>query len=151
MRVGAAVPDKRVAAAALEAGIGGFSFLPRHPRWHRRRAAHEMPAPMGAENAANGSSRVRALDRKGEVHVLSNAEMGYAYRHSSAPAELIFVEALFEGYGRSQDAIKAAMDEVQHHRETVQADPREDRRLDLQEPAGQFGLERGRRGGRPAG
>ena len=63
---------------------------------------------------------MRALDRKGEAHVLSNEQMGYAYRHSSAPAELIFVEALFEGYSEDRETIKAAMDEVQHHRETVQ-------------------------------
>lgn len=118
IRVGAAVPDKRVAAAALEAGIGGFHFY------------HGIPGGIGGAlrmNAgANGAEtrervvEVRALDRKGEVHVLSNAEMGYAYRHSSAPADLIFVEALFEGYRQEQEAIKAAMDEVQHHRETVQ-------------------------------
>lgn len=118
IRVGAAVPDKRVAAAALEAGIGGFHFY------------HGIPGGIGGAlrmNAgANGAEtrervvEVRALDRRGEVHVLSNDEMGYAYRHSSASAELIFVEALFEGYADAPEAIRAAMDEVQHHRETVQ-------------------------------
>jgi UDP-N-acetylmuramate dehydrogenase len=46
--------------------------------------------------------------------------MGYAYRHSSAPAGLIFTSAVFEGYAEDKDAIRAAMDAVQHHRETVQ-------------------------------
>ena len=46
--------------------------------------------------------------------------MGYAYRHSSAAADLIFTSATFEGYAEDKDAIKAAMDAVQHHRETVQ-------------------------------
>ena len=32
IRAGAAAPDKRVAAFALEAGIGGFAFLSRHSR-----------------------------------------------------------------------------------------------------------------------
>ena len=63
---------------------------------------------------------VRALDRKGNVHTLSNADMGYAYRHSSAPPDLIFTSAIFEGYPEDQATIKAAMDAVQHHRETVQ-------------------------------
>jgi UDP-N-acetylmuramate dehydrogenase len=63
---------------------------------------------------------VRALDRKGETHVLSNAEMGYAYRHSSAPKDLIFVGAEMEGYAEDVAVIRAAMDEVQTHRETVQ-------------------------------
>ncbi len=63
---------------------------------------------------------VRAVDRKGGIHVLTNAEMGYAYRHSSAPDDLIFISAVFEGYAEDKATIKAAMDAVQHHRETVQ-------------------------------
>jgi UDP-N-acetylmuramate dehydrogenase len=63
---------------------------------------------------------VRALDRQGSVHTLSNADMGYAYRHSSAPKDLIFTSAVLEGFPEDRETIKAAMDEVQHHRETVQ-------------------------------
>src|SRR5690606_5941201 len=48
------------------------------------------------------------------------AEMGYGYRHSSAPKDLIFVSAEFEGFEEDRGAIKAAMDAVQAHRETVQ-------------------------------
>jgi UDP-N-acetylmuramate dehydrogenase len=118
IRAGAATPDKRVAAAALEAGIGGFHFY------------HGIPGAVGGALRMNAGANgvetrervveVRALDRKGEAHVLSNADMGYAYRHSSAPAGLIFTSAVFEGYAEDRTAIKAAMDEVQHHRETVQ-------------------------------
>jgi UDP-N-acetylmuramate dehydrogenase len=118
IRAGAATPDKRVAALALEAGIGGFHFY------------HGIPGAIGGAlrmNAgANGTEtrervvEVRALDRKGNVHTLSNAEMGYAYRHSSAPADLIFTSAIFEGYPEEKEKIKEAMDAVQHHRETVQ-------------------------------
>ncbi len=63
---------------------------------------------------------VRAFDRKGELHVLSNADMGYAYRHSSASPDLIFTSALFEGIPGDREEIQKAMDEVQNHRETVQ-------------------------------
>ena len=63
---------------------------------------------------------VRALDRKGTVHVLTNDEMGYAYRHSAASRDLIFTSAVFEGYPAEEAEIRAKMDEVQHHRETVQ-------------------------------
>ncbi len=118
IRAGAATPDKRVAAAALDAGIGGFHFY------------HGIPGAIGGAlrmNAgANGvetrerALEVRALDRQGNVHILSNAGMGYAYRHSSAPAGLIFISALFEGYAEDKEAIGAAMDAVQQHRETVQ-------------------------------
>ncbi len=118
IRAGAATPDKRVAALAHEAGIGGFHFY------------HGIPGAIGGALRMNAGANgvetrervveVRALDRKGNVHTLSNAEMGYAYRHSSAPADLIFTSAVFEGYPEDKATIKAAMDAVQHHRETVQ-------------------------------
>ncbi len=63
---------------------------------------------------------MHAIDRKGARHVLSNAQMGYAYRHSSAPKDLIFTRAIFEGTPVDKEQIRADMDAVQHHRETVQ-------------------------------
>ncbi len=118
IRAGAATPDKRVAALAHESGIGGFHFY------------HGIPGGIGGALRMNAGANgvetcervveVRALDRQGNLHVLSNADMGYAYRHSSAPAGLIFTSALFDGFGAEKDDIRKAMDEVQHHRETVQ-------------------------------
>ena len=118
LRAGTATPDKRVAAAALEAGLSGFHFY------------HGIPGGIGGALRMNAGANgvetrervveVRALDRKGELHVLSNADMGYAYRHSSASPELIFTSALFEGAPGDREDIQRAMDEVQHHRETVQ-------------------------------
>ena len=118
IRAGAAMPDKRLAAVALEAGIGGFHFY------------HGIPGAVGGALRMNAGANgvetrervveVRALDRQGNLHVLSNADMGYSYRHSSAPKELVFTSAVFEGYPEDRTAIRAAMDAVQHHRETVQ-------------------------------
>lgn len=118
LAAGAVCPDKHLAALALETGLSGFHFY------------HGIPGAIGGAlrmNAgANGSEtrervvEVHAIDRRGERHVLSNAEMGYAYRHSSAPKDLIFTRAIFEGIPAGKDEIRVAMDEVQHHRETVQ-------------------------------
>ncbi|MCP4316013.1 MAG: UDP-N-acetylmuramate dehydrogenase [Hyphomicrobiales bacterium] len=118
MEAGAACPDKRLSAAAHQAGIGGFHFY------------HGIPGAIGGAlrmNAgANGTEtrerviEVHALDRKGKKHVLSNADMGYAYRHSDASPDLIFTHAVFEGYREDSDTIRKEMDAVQHHRETVQ-------------------------------
>ena len=118
IRAGAATPDKRVAALAHEAGIGGFHFY------------HGIPGAIGGALRMNAGANgvetrdrvveVRAVDRKGEVHTFSNDDMGYAYRHSSVPAELVFVSGVFEGVPEDKVAIKAAMEAVQHHRETVQ-------------------------------
>jgi UDP-N-acetylmuramate dehydrogenase len=118
IRAGAAIPDKRLAAFALEAGIGGFHFY------------HGIPGGLGGALRMNAGANgvetrervveVRALDRKGDLHVLTNAEMGYSYRKSTAPADLVFTSAVMEGYAEDREAIRAAMDAVQHHRETVQ-------------------------------
>ncbi len=118
LRAGAACPDKRLAAVALAAGIGGFHFY------------HGIPGAVGGAlrmNAgANGTEtcervvEVHALDRDGNRHVLTNGDMGYAYRHSSAPEDLIFTGAVFEGHADEADAIRSAMEAVQTHRETVQ-------------------------------
>jgi UDP-N-acetylmuramate dehydrogenase len=118
MRVGAAMADKRLAAHALEAGIGGFAFY------------HGIPGGIGGAlrmNAgANGAEtrerlvEVVAIDRRGERHLLTNADMGYTYRHSSVPEELIFVEATYEGAFDDRDKIRAEMDAVQAHREAAQ-------------------------------
>ncbi|WP_292464388.1 UDP-N-acetylmuramate dehydrogenase, partial [Mesorhizobium sp.] len=118
IKAGAATPDKRLAAVAYEAGIGGFHFY------------HGIPGAVGGALRMNAGANgvetrermveVQALDRAGNVHTLSNADMGYAYRHSSAPGGLIFTSAIFEGIPQDKVAIKAAMDAVQNHRETVQ-------------------------------
>ncbi|PTE09102.1 UDP-N-acetylmuramate dehydrogenase [Mesorhizobium helmanticense] len=118
IKAGAATPDKRLAAVAYEAGIGGFHFY------------HGIPGAIGGALRMNAGANgvetrervveVRALDRKGNAHTLSNADMGYAYRHSAAPSGLIFTSAVFEGTQEDKATIKAAMDAVQHHRETVQ-------------------------------
>lgn len=118
LRAGTAVPDKRVAAAALEAGLGGFHFY------------HGIPGGIGGALRMNAGANgvetcqrvieVRALDRKGELHILSNSDMGYAYRNSAAASDLIFTSAVFEGVPSEREDIQKAMDEVQHHRETVQ-------------------------------
>ena len=118
IRAGAATPDKRVAAVALEAGIGGFHFFHGIPGGVD--GALRMNAGANGVETRERVVEVRALDRKGEVHILSNADMGYAYRHSAAPKDYIFISAVFEGHPEDRETIKTAMAAVQHHRETVQ-------------------------------
>ena len=118
IRVGAALPDKRLAAFALEQGLGGFAFY------------HGVPGTVGGAlrmNAgANGvETRERlveanAVDRAGHRVTLANADMGFTYRHSAAPDDLIFTDALFQGLPSDAATIRAEMDAVQTHRETAQ-------------------------------
>jgi UDP-N-acetylmuramate dehydrogenase len=118
LEVGAAMPDKRLAAAALEAGIGGLHFY------------HGIPGGVGGALRMNAGANgvetrdrvveVHAIDRTGDTHVFTNAQMGYGYRHSAVSKDLIFTHAVFEGYREDPATIRAEMDAVQHHRETVQ-------------------------------
>ena len=118
VRVGTAVPDKRLAAAALERGLGGFHFY------------HGIPGAIGGALRMNAGANgfetaarvvsVQAVTRTGERVTIPGEEMGYAYRHSSAPTDLIFTSAVMEGEPADRDEIRRLMDEVQHHRETVQ-------------------------------
>ena len=118
IRVGAAMADKRLAALALEVGLGGFAFY------------HGIPGGIGGAlrmNAgANGvetSQRVIelvAIDRRGERHVLTNSDLRYSYRHSAAAEDFIFAEAIYEGVFEDRDRIRAEMDAVQAHRELAQ-------------------------------
>ncbi|MCY0147866.1 UDP-N-acetylmuramate dehydrogenase [Hoeflea sp. G2-23] len=118
LEAGAACPDKHLAAKALETGLAGFHFY------------HGIPGAIGGALRMNAGANgvetrdrvveVHAVDRAGQRHVFANAEMGYAYRHSSAPKDLIFTRAVFEGTPGERGEIREAMDAVQHHRETVQ-------------------------------
>jgi UDP-N-acetylmuramate dehydrogenase len=118
IRAGAICPDKNIAAMALDNGIGGFAFY------------YGIPGSIGGAitmNAgANGTETrerlvaVEAVDRKGNRVTLANADMHYTYRHSAAPEGLIFTHGIFEGYPEEKAKIRAEMDAVRHHRETVQ-------------------------------
>lgn len=115
---GAGASDKRIAGAALEAGIAGFHFY------------HGIPGSLGGALRMNGGANgvetaarvveVQAVDRRGKRHTLSLADMGFSYRLSRAPEDLIFVSALLRGEKGDREDIRKAMDEVQHHRESVQ-------------------------------
>ncbi|PCI05500.1 MAG: UDP-N-acetylenolpyruvoylglucosamine reductase [Hyphomicrobiales bacterium] len=118
LRVGAAVQDKRLAAKALELGIGGFEFYHGIPGGIG--GALRMNAGANGAETTNRVKEVTALDRQGNKHTLSHADMGYSYRHSEADKGLIFTSCLMEGEPQDKADIQKAMDVVQHHRETAQ-------------------------------
>jgi UDP-N-acetylmuramate dehydrogenase len=118
VRVGAAVLDKRLAAFALEEKLAGFAFY------------HGIPGTVGGAlrmnaGASGGETRERlieahAVDRQGNRRTLTNAGMGFTYRHTNAPDDLIFTEALFQGTVAPREDIHAAMVAVEDHRESAQ-------------------------------
>ncbi|WP_153768251.1 UDP-N-acetylmuramate dehydrogenase [Labrenzia sp. CE80] len=118
LKVGAAVPDKRLSEAAAKAGLGGFSFYTGIPGGVG--GALRMNAGAHGTETRDRMVELIGIDRQGRRHVLSNADMNYAYRHSEAPKDMIFTEAVFEGEAVSEEVIRREMDEVVAHRERAQ-------------------------------
>jgi UDP-N-acetylmuramate dehydrogenase len=118
VRAGAAVPDVKVSRAAQEAGIAGLSFM------------RGIPGGIGGALRMNGGAygretkdtlvEARAVDRRGQIHVLSNADLHYTYRHCGAPEDYIFTQVLLAGTRGDPAVIAAEMDKITESREATQ-------------------------------
>jgi UDP-N-acetylmuramate dehydrogenase len=118
LRAGAAVPDVKVARAAQEAGLSGLSFL------------RGIPGSIGGALRMNGGAygrevkdalvEARAVDRSGKVHRLSNADMGFSYRHCGVADDYVFTKAIFRAEHGDRAAIAAEMDKITEAREATQ-------------------------------
>ena len=118
LRVGALVPDVRAAMAAAKAGIGGLSFYRGIPG--SIGGALRMNAGAHGGETKDFLIEARAVDRKGRVHILSNEQMGYAYRHCSVSDDMIFTQALFAGFAGDPEELAREMREVTEYREQKQ-------------------------------
>jgi UDP-N-acetylmuramate dehydrogenase len=115
---GAAALDKRVSEIAASANLAGLEFY------------FGIPGTIGGAlrmNAgANGAETkdvlldATGIDRKGNIHTLTNAEMKFVYRNCGVDPSMIFTSARFRGKPAPAEAIRARMNEVQTHRETAQ-------------------------------
>jgi UDP-N-acetylmuramate dehydrogenase len=115
---GAAAPDVRVAQAAAAAGVAGLEFY------------RGIPGSIGGAlrmnaGAHGGETRetlveARGIDRSGAVRRFSAAEMGFSYRHSRAPADVIFTQGVFQGRPGETSAILAQMERITAAREASQ-------------------------------
>ncbi len=118
VRAGAAALDVAVAKAAAGAELTGLEFL------------RGIPGTVGGAlrmNAGAYGGEIKdvlieavALDRCGERHLLSVAEMGFGYRTSCVPEDFIFIEALFQGRPGKAEEIAARMAAISEARETAQ-------------------------------
>lgn len=118
VRAGAAALDKKVAHTAAKAGIGGLEFFTGVPGLIG--GALRMNAGCYDRETNDVLIEAAALDRLGRRIVVKADELGYAYRHSDAPEDWIFVEALFQGEPDDADAVTARMDEITARRESTQ-------------------------------
>jgi UDP-N-acetylmuramate dehydrogenase len=112
------VPDVKVARAAADAGIAGLSFYRGVPG--AIGGALRMNAGAYGRETKDALIEARAIDRKGRLHVLKNADLGYGYRHSNAPADFIFTQATFGGERGDAREIAAEMEKITEARESTQ-------------------------------
>ena len=118
IRAGAAAPDVKIARAAADAGIAGLSFFRGIPG--SIGGALRMNAGAHGGETTDVLVEARGLDRAGKLHVFSHADMGFSYRHSSVPADIIFTQALFQGHPGVPSEILAEMDAITAAREAAQ-------------------------------
>ena len=117
---GAAALDAAVSRAAGRAGVAGLEFLT------------GVPGTVGGACVMNagcygGETRdvlveVHALTRRGEPATLTNAQLGFSYRRSTALArgDLIVTGATFAGTADEPASVQARMAEITSRREAAQ-------------------------------
>jgi UDP-N-acetylmuramate dehydrogenase len=118
MRVGTAMPDMRLAQSAAKAALGGLAFYRGIPGTVG--GALRMNAGAHGSETKDVLAGARAVDRAGNIHVLSLADMGFTYRHCGVPEDFIFTEATYQGTPGEVEEIERQMDEVTAYREAHQ-------------------------------
>jgi UDP-N-acetylmuramate dehydrogenase len=115
---GAAAIDAQLAKHAAAAGISGLEFYRGVPGTIG--GALRMNAGAYGDETKDVLVEAVAYDRSGERHVLTNKEMGFSYRHCSAPDDFIFVGAVFQGEKGDPAEIEIRMKEIMERREATQ-------------------------------
>lgn len=115
---GSAALDSAVARAAAKAGLAGLEFYAGIPGT----IGGALTMNAGCYGAETKDILVSAwgYDRTGTRRQLAVHDFGYTYRHSEAPADIIWVAATFQGYPDDPAAVQARMDEITTRRETTQ-------------------------------
>ncbi len=118
VHAGTAVPDVKVARAAADAALAGLAFYRGVPG--AIGGALRMNAGAYGAETKDVLLEARAVDRKGKLRVLKNADFGFSYRHSAAPADLIYTQATFRAEPGDPKLIAAEMDKITEARESTQ-------------------------------
>lgn len=115
---GAMVLDAILAKKAAEAGIAGLEFYRGVPGTIG--GALRMNAGCYEQETKDVLIECTAIDRGGNIHIFTNAQMGFSYRKCSLGDDLIFVSATFEGTKGEPAEILGRMDEITKRRENSQ-------------------------------
>ncbi len=115
---GAAALDAAVARAAAKAGVAGLEFYAGIPG--SVGGALTMNAGCYGSETKDVLVSAWGIDRTGARRDFALADFGYAYRHSQAPADIIWIEATYEGRPDAPDAIQGRIEAITARREQSQ-------------------------------
>ena len=115
---GAAALDAMVARAAARAGVAGLEFYAGIPGT----IGGALTMNAGCYGAETKDVLVSAwgYDRQGRRRELELADFAYTYRHSEAPADIVWVQATFQGRPDSPDEVQVRIAEITARREQTQ-------------------------------
>ena len=115
---GAGALDSMVARASAKAGIGGLEFYAGIPGTIG--GALTMNAGCYGSETKDVLVSARGVTRTGERVEYALADFGYTYRHSEAPANILWLEATYRGTPDDPEAVQARIDEITSRREQTQ-------------------------------
>lgn len=110
VRAGAAALDAHVAKRAADAGIAGLEFLRTIPG--AIGGGVKMNAGCYGSYMADVVVEVTALDRQGNTVTLRPDALGFDYRSSSIPDDMVIVEAVLQGRPGDPAAIHIQMEDA---------------------------------------
>lgn len=115
---GAGALNGTVASMAAKNGLGGLEFL------------SGIPGSVGGAvcmNAGAYGSEVKdvlveagAVDRDGQVHLLTPEDLQMSYRHTALPSGFIVTHAVFKGQAEDHDVVRARLKEIKQKRNDTQ-------------------------------
>jgi UDP-N-acetylmuramate dehydrogenase len=115
---GAAALDSSVARFAADAGIAGLEFLRGIPGTIG--GALRMNAGCYGREIKDVCIEATAINGQGKRITLTKSDMGFSYRKSQVPDDVVFVGATFEGARDEPGAIRARMEKLVEERESSQ-------------------------------
>ena len=115
---GAGALDAMVAKASAKAGLAGLEFYAGIPGTIG--GALTMNAGCYGSETKDILVSAWGLTRAGERIDYALVDFGYTYRHSEAPADIIWIEAVYRGTPDAPDAVAARIAEITSRRETTQ-------------------------------
>lgn len=115
---GAGALDSMLARASAKAGLGGLEFYAGIPGT----IGGALTMNAGCYGAETKDILVSAwgLTRAGERVDYTLADFDYTYRHSDAPADIIWLEATYRGTPDDPEAVAAKIAEITSRREMTQ-------------------------------